>query len=281
MKSLPVVAAIPAYNAELTLGSLLSDVLEQEYDDVYVLDDASTDNTLELAYGHSRDIVVVAGKENLGPGANRNRIIPELGYSAIIHFLDSDVRLNSKRSPEIARELGSPANIGFVGGMVRNPDGTQNPYNYGPRVSLRNDISSAAQYLTWMLGRRVPSTARFARDHAPLRGYLEQWPNPYETPRSREVFWSSEANMVIRSRVFAVTGGYDSRFRFSEIFDYAMRLDEFGMKRLFDPALDVTHHGYDTAGNKIKGRQKAARQLRDKYGMRDYLIGPKERLSQK
>src|SRR6266404_580688 len=95
-RDLPVVVAIPAYNAEQTLGNLLPQVLEQEYDRVYVLDDRSTDHTLDIAYSFGRDVSVVHGEKNVGSGANRNRIIGKIGPS-VIHFLDADVTLNSDK----------------------------------------------------------------------------------------------------------------------------------------------------------------------------------------
>jgi len=271
-KKLPVIAAIPAFNSERTLGPLLEQVLEQEYDEVIVVDDASTDNTLELIHSFRNDVTAIAGKENLGPGGNRNRIMPELGYSAIVHFIDSDVRLNSHASPEIARELGAAAKLGYVGGLVRNPDGRQNPYNYGPRPSLWKDGSAVAQYALWGISRFNEAAAKALR--APLAIYLRDWPNFLREPAPKdEVFWASEANMVIPAGVFVNTGGYDPRYRFSEVFDYSIRLSKLGLKRSFDPSLDVSHLTPDTASDKQAGRTQTAKQLRAQYGNAQYYFG--------
>lgn len=275
MKKLPVVAAIPTYNAEITLPPLLNQVLEQEYDQVYVLDDASTDNTLEAAAEFSPEVNIIGGKQNLGPGGNRNRIIGYLGRGTVLHFLDADVTLDSPDSPSIARELVGNTLVGYVGGMVRNPDKTQNPYNFGPRPSALNDISSGIQYLNWMIGNVSPTTARLLRKSV-LRPYLRsRYPNIYEAPKPQEVFWASEANMVMLASVFEKMEGYDERFRYSEIFDYSIRLSKIGLKRFFNPALDVTHLSTDTAGNKTEGRAEAARQLREMYGNAQYILGAK------
>lgn len=143
MKSdrLPVTAAIPAYNAESTLEPLLKTVLEQEYDQIFVLDDASTDATYELAHTYEPDITAVRGMENVGSGANRNRIIQVLDGRTIIHFLDADLRLNSEQTPELARHAATQPAVGYVGGLIRDPNGRQNPYNYGPEWSVRGMYS--------------------------------------------------------------------------------------------------------------------------------------------
>src|SRR3989344_387666 len=101
---LPVVAVIPAFNAETTLEPLLKTALEQGYGEVCVLDDASTDNTYELAKSLRPDVTVIRGHENLGAGGNRNRILHQIGYYSIFHLIDSDTSLNSERTPEIIQD---------------------------------------------------------------------------------------------------------------------------------------------------------------------------------
>ncbi|HVV25976.1 MAG TPA: glycosyltransferase family 2 protein [Candidatus Saccharimonadales bacterium] len=138
-EKLSVVAAIPNYNMADSLNALLSQVLEQEYDDVYVLDDASSDHSQEVAESWGSAVHFIAGRENLGAGGNRNRIIGALGRQALIHFLDADMILETERTPEIAREIMRP-DAAFVGGLVKEHNGLQLIFNYGPRQSLRNDL---------------------------------------------------------------------------------------------------------------------------------------------
>lgn len=278
MRELAVTAVIPAYNAEATLGALINDVLEQEYDDVYVLDDASTDHTLDIAYAHSKDVIVVEGKVNLGSGGNRNRIIPELGSSAIIHFLDSDIRLNSKETPDKARELGSIANLGFVSGLVRLADGTQNPWNYGPAFSLPQIVSSWAHSAIYKLGQSRPDNARAIRQRLGDRPLLGQWPNTLEPPVAKDVFWGSEANMVIPSEIFTRVGGYNPRLRYHEVMELAMRLDELGLRRRFDPILDVTHESFDLMNNGTsRDFYDAEMKIIGQMGLKNFLVPPRKR----
>jgi glycosyltransferase involved in cell wall biosynthesis len=277
-RKMPVVAAIPAYNAELTLRPLLADVLDQEYDSVYVLDDASTDNTYELAHSYYPDVKVIRGQENIGAGANRNRIIPELGYSAIIHFLDSDIRLNSENSAEKARELGSIANIGFVGGMVRNPDGTQNPYNFGPRMSLKSSfLVSGVQYGIYALGRHKSELAKKMRND--LDWLLKDWPNTFKEPAARPIYWNAEANLVIPSKVFKQLGGNNPKLRYHEIMEFSIRTHKAGLKSRFDPSLDVTHYDFDNLSKKFNLEPiKAAARIIIGMGIKDWVFPPKEEL---
>ncbi|MDT5306680.1 MAG: hypothetical protein QOE48_2355, partial [Mycobacterium sp.] len=95
VRQLPVVAAIPNFNMAESLRRLIPQVLAQRYDAVYVLDDASTDHSVDVANEYGRDVSVVQSLENRGAGANRNQIMDQVGDEAIIHFIDADMDLKT------------------------------------------------------------------------------------------------------------------------------------------------------------------------------------------
>jgi len=84
-------AIIPAHNAELTLLSAASSVLNQSFKDIelIIVDDGSSDRTLEIARSISDQRVSVLSQRNSGPGAARN-----VGLNAAsgrwVAFLDAD-----------------------------------------------------------------------------------------------------------------------------------------------------------------------------------------------
>ena len=104
-KELPVVAAIPNYNMGENLRVLLPQVLAQRYDDVFVLDDASTDHSVDVVSEFGNEVKLVRSPENRGAGANRNQIIGHVGDGAIIHFIDADMELETAETPAVAREM--------------------------------------------------------------------------------------------------------------------------------------------------------------------------------
>ena len=73
---LPVVAAIPNYNMGQQLAALLPELAQQDYADVFVLDDASTDGSREVVEGfnHGSGVHFVAGAENKGAGPTRGSV---------------------------------------------------------------------------------------------------------------------------------------------------------------------------------------------------------------
>lgn len=93
MSSVSVV--IPAYNSAQTIRSTLDSVLAQTIspDEIIVVDDGSTDNTVETVTRYTRhltrEIVLLRMEKNAGPAATRNRGIKE-AKGEWIAFLDGD-----------------------------------------------------------------------------------------------------------------------------------------------------------------------------------------------
>jgi glycosyltransferase involved in cell wall biosynthesis len=234
-----VVAAIPNYNMADSLHVLLPQVLQQDYDQVFVMDDASTDHTHDVVQEFGSAVTTVWGQENLGAGVNRNRILGALSREAIIHFIDADMRLESKRNPEIARDIMPREGVGFIGGLVLNPDGQQMGFNYGPRQCLRTDVGSAIQARVYELLNKNPVQAQMLYHR--FEGLLGDWPDPFSRPEPRQVFWSSEANMLMSADVFRKLEGYDPDLRDHEIQELALRMYRHSLPRFFNPAVSALH----------------------------------------
>lgn len=268
---LPVVAAVPNYNMAHSLGELLPQLAEQDYAAIFVLDDASTDESREVVRDFDKSINFVAGTENLGAGANRNRILGALAFDAIIHFVDADMYLETHGVPELAQEIASSDTVGFVGGLLKEKSGRQHPFNYGPRQCLRNDLRAGLQARIASLVETNPAMAAELREKFPER--LVDYPNIQAEPQARPVFWSAESNLLIRSDVFAGIGGFDPALREHEVQDLAIRLNEVGLERRFDPVLSAFHKAILVrSGNRTFQMRKAEWQIARKYGLLKWLL---------
>lgn len=272
MSKLPVVAAIANYNMAGELKQLLPQVLQQGYDGVYVLDDASTDNSSEVAESYGDKVTFVAGKTNKGAGGNRNRIIAALDRPAIIHFLDADVRLEGEHIASLVREVVPNTPFGFVVGLAKSPNGMQNAWNYGPRIGLKSDIGSLIR--AYLIEPQLAAHPARAEKLARMFGrMLAGWPNPLARPQRREVYWGIEQNIVIRSDIFEQLGGFDEDLRETEILSLAIRMHRRGLPCYFDPRLSIVHTEGDVRPYrrdivKLKELYRIAR----KYGIRNWLV---------
>ena len=90
-KNHPLVSVIiPTYNRAWIIKESIDSVLSQDFNDfeLIVIDDGSTDNTLEILNSYGEDIIVIH-QRNQGVSSARNRGLMEASGS-LIAFLDSD-----------------------------------------------------------------------------------------------------------------------------------------------------------------------------------------------
>ncbi len=104
-----VVVILPAYNAEKTLVMTYREVVEQDYvDQVVIVDDASEDNTLEVAK-ELEDAIVHVHPENMGYGANQKtcyRLALEAGADIVI-MVHPDYQYTPKLIPAMTSMIGN------------------------------------------------------------------------------------------------------------------------------------------------------------------------------
>lgn len=270
-KQLPVVAAIPNYNMGRHLHRLLPQLLDQGYDRIYVLDDGSTDKTVDVVKLFDRDVTLVRSPENRGCTANRNQIIDHVGDDELIHFIDADMDLETADTASVAREVMAryaDRGVGAVGGLVCRVDGSQEPYNYGPVFALRTHLTSIPPLIDRVRNKEQIANA-VRRVNVPAMKY---WPNVLEPPVPAEAYWLHEGNMLIYSSIYRAIGGYDPLMRNHGAQDLAIRLENRGIKRHFDPSIKVVHHYIDVRGKKRRRQQQeSVRYLMRKHGLTRYL----------
>lgn len=103
-----VVVVMPAYNAEQTLEMTISEIPGQIVDDIVLVDDASTDNTFELA-GTLPITTVVRHDKNKGYGGNQKTCYnTALGLNAdIVVMLHPDYQYTPKLIPAMTELIAS------------------------------------------------------------------------------------------------------------------------------------------------------------------------------
>jgi len=82
---------IPAYNAERSIGETIESVLAQTWPrkEIIIVDDGSTDNTLDVARRFASQIVSVVTKPNGGASSTRNKAF-SVAQGDFIQWLDAD-----------------------------------------------------------------------------------------------------------------------------------------------------------------------------------------------
>ena len=102
-----VVAVLPAYNAEATVSRTVAAVARDVVDDILLVDDASSDRTVEIA--RSLGLKVFIHERNLGYGANQKTCYTEalkLGADIVV-MLHPDYQYDPRLVPAMASMIAS------------------------------------------------------------------------------------------------------------------------------------------------------------------------------
>lgn len=227
-----VSAVVVNYNAGSLLIPCVRGMIAQGVGEVVVVDNASYDSSLPMLrsalFGDSR-LQVIGSHRNLGfaRGCNLGVVASSGEY---LLFLNPDARLEDVALERMLEALTSARDVGMVGGMLCNPDGTEQAG--GRRVlptPRRAFIRAFGLSAFAKLSPRLFSD--FLLHHEPL---------PQEPIRVEAI---SGACMLVKREALEEVGLWDEGyFLHCEDLDWCMRFQQKGWKTLFVPNARVTHH---------------------------------------
>ena len=193
METRPLVSTIiPTYNRAALVCDAIDSVLAQTYQNVeiIVVDDGSTDDTLEVLRRYS-DRIQMISQPNAGPAAARNRgLLAAKGE--LIAFLDSD-------------DLWLPDKLALQVNLLSR---------------VGEEVPCCLCNIKMLWKERELTSFEVAWLKPPISQGV--WHNPDEILASRFVLFNQ--GVLIRRRVLREIGGFDERFRMLEDYDLALRL---------------------------------------------------------
>ncbi len=218
------------YNACECIVACVSSALSQ-VDEVVVVDNASSDNSLaqlEVVFSGDRKLKIVRNRENLGFAAACN-IGAETSTGRYLFFLNPDCVLAQDSVSRLLRVLEERQNVGMVGGLLLNPDGTE-------QAGGRRAIPTP-----WRSFVRAFGLSRFA-DRWPrlfFDFHLHRQPLP---THPIEVEAISGACMLVHRGAMQSVGHWDEGyFLHCEDLDFSMTLRGKGWKIMFVPDARIVH----------------------------------------
>jgi glycosyltransferase involved in cell wall biosynthesis len=153
--SQPLVSVIvPTYNCAAYVRNAIDSVLAQSYGsfEVVVVDDGSTDDTLDVLAGFG-DRIRVFRQQNAGPAAARNRAVAQ-ARGEYLAFLDGDDLWLPGHLAGLMHHLidHRDVKVAFADWLVwhADPDGTYPPLDVAPRA-LRPDPAASGWLYTHLL----------------------------------------------------------------------------------------------------------------------------------
>lgn len=219
------------YNAGKILTDCISSCLEQA-EEVIVVDNASSDNSIELLESHFAGdscLKVIRNSENLGFAAACN-IGAEATTGEYLLYLNPDSLLQNNSVAKLVSSFEIEPNVGMTGGLLINPDGTEQA---GGRRAVPTPWRSFVR--AFGLSRLADRWPRLFHDFN-----LHKQPLP-EQPIEVEAI--SGACMMIKREAMEDVGHWDEGyFLHCEDLDLCMRFRQKGWKVLFVPDAPIVHY---------------------------------------
>lgn len=228
------------FNAGEILSECIGSVLSQGVSKVIVVDNASSDTSIEQLERDTRGeqrLDIVRSSHNIGFSAGCNLGLRRSSARYIL-FLNPDCIVEEGAIVKLLDTLKENHNVAAVGGLLLNPDGTEQPG--GRRVVPTPRRAFIRAFGLSKLGKIFPSLfSDFLLHREPI-------------PKSPiEVEAISGACMLVNRSAMDEVGEWDEEyFMHCEDLDWCMRFRSAGWKILFVPQARLTHY----AGSCSKSR---------------------------
>ena len=191
------------------IASLLGATNVQE---IVVVDNASTDRSLEDAAGFGDRVKLIRSESNLGFAGGVNKVFASTSASFVL-ILNPDIGVKAGVVERMQRFLEAHPKAAAIGGHIGE--------NYFPR--------------------RLPTAASLIRENLGLRNRSQEQAvqEPYEVEQA------AAAALMIRRSAYVEVGGFDSRYypAWYEDVDFCKQLQSAGWQLYFDPMAQFAHEG--------------------------------------
>lgn len=225
---------------------------------VVVVDNASTDGSVDAVRRELPDALIVSNDKNVGFAAACNLGAARAGEEYLL-FLNPDAVLDEDCIDHLLAAAGSVRNAGLVAARLRYPDGTfqANCRNF-PTVT--NLLFSRGSLLARLLASRIsPHNTVYS---------LPDYDSVTEVPAA------AATATLIRRDLFERLRGFDTRFfLYMEDTDLSLRIHHAGSVNLFVPAAGAVH-GF-AQGARVSRIKRSWRQHQSvwKYFLKHYPTG--------
>jgi hypothetical protein len=212
------------HNGAAHLERCLSSLRGQHQDlEVLLVDNASTDRSIEIVRSEFPEVRVLELDRNIGFGAANNRAAGEAHGQALL-LLNADAWLEHGAATALEQKLLRDPRTALVAPTLTYPDGGRQ-FVWSP---ARGVLGEALQKLRNPFERSAIVHGSMARAVARLAGRL----------------WYTAACVLVRSHAYRHIGGFDERyFMYFEDVDLCLRLEAAGWRLAREPRALVRHRG--------------------------------------
>lgn len=198
--------------------------------EIIVVDNASTDDTVETLHSKFPKVKVIQNQQNVGFGVANNQGFA-IASGDYVLLLNTDAFIKPGCIENLLKTIQSDNNIGVVGPKILNEDGTLQPSVHPFPGPLR----AVLEY--WWL-------ERLFRPGTPFGSYRK-----WSYSQQADVPWLIGACMLVRKSVINETDGFSKEFfMYAEETDWQKRIRNNGWRIVFTPNAECTHLGGASGG---------------------------------
>lgn len=217
------------YNVKYFLSNCLLSVfkaLEGIESEVFVVDNNSTDQSIEMVESQFPQAITIANKFNAGFSKANNQAI-ELAKGEYIILLNPDTVVEEDCFIRCIEYMDAHQEAGGMG--IKMIDGAG---RFLPESKRGLPTPSVAFYKIFGLSRLFPRSKRFGKYHL---GYIGE-------NETSEIEVMSGAFMLLRKKVTDIIGGLDEAFfMYGEDIDMSYRIIKAGYKNIYFPEARIIH----------------------------------------
>ncbi|MEA3460063.1 MAG: glycosyltransferase family 2 protein [Chloroflexota bacterium] len=219
------------WNVQELLRRCLRSVLASKHRgvsvEVIVIDNASSDGSVEMVRDKFPQVHLIANSENLGFTGGNNQGIAE-SQGRYILLLNPDTEVFGDALATMVDYMDAHPQVGALGPMLLNPDGSvQSSRRRFPTLATALLESTIFQW--W-----------FPHNWAVCHYYLLDRPDD----EVQEVDWVTGACILLKREALDEVGPLDEDlFMYSEELDWCRRAKERGWRVVYLPTARVIHHG--------------------------------------
>lgn len=211
---------------DLLLACLASlpDAIGSLHADIWVIDNASSDDSVTEVQTRYPDVKLITNAQNVGFAAANNQAIAA-STGRYVLLLNSDTVAHPNVIQQLVRRADAQSRLGCAGPMLLNPDGSFQASFYD-FPSLRSEWLNVSG-----LGRRI---------------YGRWYPSypPQQSQHPRYVDWLPGACLLVRRATIEQVGSMDERyFMYNEETDWCLRMRRAGWEIWYEPAARIIHYG--------------------------------------
>ena len=200
---------------------------ERKVAEIVVVDNASSDGSVEMVRADFPQVVLQVNSANLGYGAAANQAIAQCEADYVL-LLNSDTRLEPGVAGALQSYLDRHPQVAIAGPRLQNPDGTVQASCYPAPTPLNLFLEES----------------RLGRLAAHIPGLRQRYLRTWRHDKVKAVPWVLGAVLAIRRDAFIAVGGFDPAFyMYFEEIDLCRRLWAKGWHIHFAPVGTVVHFG--------------------------------------